>query len=121
MKNDKSNFVCANGSGCTRFRIKVSKKRTTASLCPHEHIAQLISGMTAENSEEVPQELEQVDIFDNHVWLENTSRFLYKHRQMDMSDSSIKHVEQPELGRNKLDQWSKVYQVIMILCESQLG
>ena len=59
MKNDKSNFVCANGSGCSRFRIKISKKRTTASLCPHEHIVQLMSGKTAENSEEVPQEQER--------------------------------------------------------------
>ena len=114
MKNDKSNFVCANGSGCSRFRIKISKKRTTASLCPHEHIVQLMSGKTAENSEEVPQEQEQVNIFDNHVWLENTSKFLFSHRQLELSDSNIKRIEKLVLERNKLDTWPRVYQVCIL-------
>ena len=94
-----------------RFRNKVSKKRTIASNCPHEHIVKLISGKTAESSEEVPQEQQQDKIFGSHVWLENTTRYLYRHRQMDLSDSNLKRIEKLVLERNKLDKWPRVYQV----------
>ena len=110
-KKDKSNFVCAYGSRCSRFRNKVSKKRTIASNCPHEHIVKLISGKTAESSEEVPQEQQQDKVFGSHVWLENTARYLYRHRQMDLSDSNLKRIEKLVLERNKLDKWPRVYQV----------
>ena len=116
MRNDKSTFVCAKGSRCSRFRFKVTKKRTTLSKCRHEHITLLLTGTTGE-SEEVPQDKEETDIFDNHVWLENTSRFLFKHRQLDMSDPSIKLIEQLVLERNKQDKWPKAYQA----CIGQLG
>ena len=112
MKNEKSKYVCANGNGCTRFRTKVSKKRKTPSLCPHEHIVNLVSGKIHQDSEEVPQDQQQESTFSNHVWLENTAKFLFHHRQVELSVTNIKHIEQLVLRRNKLDKWPTVYQVI---------
>ena len=114
LKSDNGTFVCANGSGCARFRVKVSKKRTTASLCPHEHIVVLVTDTNTKNTDESSDKHNDDKTFGNHVWLENTSKYLYKHRQLDLSDANIKHLEQRVMERNKLDAWPKVYQVIRL-------
>ena len=59
----------------------------------------------------MPQEQQQDKVFGSHVWLENTTRYLYRHRQMDLSDSNLKRIEKLVLERNKLDKWPRVYQV----------
>ena len=112
MRNKESNFACANGSGCTRFRVKVSKKRTTSSLCPHEHIVIVASGKNLQNALDQSPEVSQTDpTFDNHVWLQNTSKFLFRNRRMDLADVNIRNLERKVMTRNKTDDWPRVYQV----------
>ena len=111
MKNDSSKFVCANGSGCTRFRVKVSKKRTTSNLCPHEHIVMVVSGKNVRNVQEAPNDAQADKSFGSHLWLENTSKFLYKSRRIEVTDSNLKRLEHIVMDRNKRNTWPSLYQV----------
>ena len=109
MKNENSNFVCGNGSNCIRFRIKVSKKRTTSSLCPHEHIVTILSGKNTEN--DASSIVETSKPSDGHEWLENTSKYLYNNRRIDLSDINIRDLEEKILEKKKYDGWPKLYHV----------
>ena len=114
MKNASSNFGCANGSGCIRFRVKVSKKRTTASLCPHENIVMVLSGKNIENAQSQPAAVDNDrpgQFADQHEWLENTSKYLFENRRLDTSDSNIRYLQQRVMERNKTEDWSSVHQV----------
>ena len=84
MKNEESDFSCANGNNCQRFRVTVSKKRKTLSLCPHEHIVMLMSGKNIPNA--VTENSEEDDDDDNDdekvlseekKWLENSTKYLF--------------------------------------------
>ena len=112
MKNETSNFVCANGSGCIRFRVKVAKKRTTASLCPHEHIVMVLSGKNVENAavEEHANDDQDSPQKDNN-WLQNTSKYLFDKKRIDLSDENIRRLEAKVMERTKSGSWLKLFQV----------
>ena len=110
MKNKSSNFICANGSNCLRFRVKVSKKRTTSSLCPHEHIVMVVSGKNLENAMST-RDNESGYPCDEHKWLENTSKYLFENHRIVLSDINMINLEQKIVERNRNRGWSKVYQV----------
>ena len=109
MKNPTTNFICANGNNCTRFRVKVSKKRTTTSLCPHEHIVMLMSGKNIENAETSVSE--PGNPCEEHKWLECTSKYLFETMKIDMSDANIMRLEEDIVEINKSQGWPKLYQV----------
>ena len=111
MKNQTSNFICANGNNCTRFCVKVSKKRTTTSLCPHEHIIMLLSGKNIENAETPASDSEPGNPCEEHKWLECTSRYLFETKKIDLSDANIMKLEEQIVERNKSRGWPKLYQV----------
>ena len=111
MKNQTSNFICANGNNCTRFCVKVSKKRTTTSLCPHKHIVMLLSGKNIENAETPASDSEPGNPCEEHKWLECTSRYLFETKKIDLSDANIMKLEEQIVERNKSRGWPKLYQV----------
>ena len=113
MKNEASNFSCANGSNCSSFRLKVAKKRTTLSLCPHEHIVMVVSGKNLENAaaESSEEEDDENVMTDGQNWLENTTKYLFGHFRVDFSDTNIRRLEQKVMEKKKSGDWSKVYQV----------
>ena len=112
MKNESSNFICANGSNCSRFRVKVAKKRTTLSLCPHEHIVMLVSGRHLEEADnEASQDEGEDKAFDDNDWLENTTKYLFNNFKVDFSDMNMRRIEEKIMEKNKSGDWSKVYQV----------
>ena len=87
--------------------MKVSKKRTTASLCPHENIVMVLSGKNIENIDnDRPGQFA-----GQHEWLENTSKYLFENRRLDTSDSNIRYLQQRVMERNKTEDWSSVHQV----------
>ena len=96
-----------------RFRVKVSKKRTTVSLCPHENIVMVLSGKNVENekSQTAAVDNDQPGFDDQHKLLENTSRYLFENRRLDTSDSNIMYLQNKVMERNKTDDWSMVHQV----------
>ena len=112
MKNEESNFSCANGSNCQRFRVKVSKKRTTLSLCPHEHIVMLVSGKNndaAKNSED--EDDDEKVLSEEKEWLENSAKYLFDRYRVNFSDSNVRRLEEKVMEKNKSGGWSKLYQV----------
>ena len=75
----------------------MSKQQTTLSMCPHEHIAMLLSGYS--NSLDLPDEHHcEPEIKD--VMLENTSKFLLKNRKVDLTEESIVKVQKNILQMN---------------------
>ena len=79
MKNESSNFICANGSNCYRIRVKVAKKRTTLSLCPHEHIVMLVSGRNLEEADNDASQDEGEDkAFDDNDWYKMIALTLFR-------------------------------------------
>ena len=116
MKNEESNFSCANGSNCQRFRVKVSKKRTTLSLCPHEHVVMLVSGKNipnaaAENSEDDDDNDDEKALSEAKEWLENSAKYLFDRYRVNFSDSNVRRLEEKVMEKNKSGGWSKLYQV----------
>ena len=77
----------------------------------------VLSGKNLENALEHSEEDNQTDIpSDRHVWLENTSKYLFENRRIDMSDTNIKNLEKKVMEMNKSNGWSKVYQVKVKTC-----
>ena len=114
MKNDESDFSCANGTNCTRVRVTVSKKKKTLSLCPHEHIARMLSGKTsapasAESGED--DDDDEKDLSDEKEWLENSAKYVFDNYRVDFSDSNMRRLEEKVMEKNKSGDWSRLYQV----------
>ena len=101
MKNEESDFTCANSKNCSRFRVTVAKKRKTLSLCPHEHIAMLVSG----------RKLEEADHEASQDEGENKASDDDNDFKVDFSDMNMRRIEEMIMEKNKSGDWSKVYQV----------
>ena len=113
-KNESATFVCGFGSRCNRFKVKISKKQTTASSCPHEHIARVLT----EESDVIVQttNIEQpIEKNQEHIWIENTSKYLYKNAKLDLTDNSICKLESKVLKKSTEKEWPKLYQVRLFL------
>ena len=95
--------------------MKVSKKRTTLSLCPHGHVVMLVSGKNipnaaAENSDDDDNDDEKV-LSEEKEWLENSAKYLFDHYRVNFSDSNVRRLEAKVMEKNKSGGWSKLYQV----------
>ena len=103
-------FICANGSRCIRIRVKVSKKQTSSSRCPHEHIAHLLS-----NNKDGLKTLNEhhLDVSMENTWLERTSKFLLENRSINLTQENIARLEKKILDINVNNKWPKVYQVLL--------
>lgn len=116
MKNEESDFECANGKNCQRFRVTVSKKQKTLSLCPHEHIVMLVSGKNipnavTENSEDDDDNDDEKVLGEETKWLENSAKYLFDNYRVNFSDSNVRRLEEKVMEKNKSGGWSKLYQV----------
>ena len=82
--------------------MTVAKKTVQTSLCPHEHIATLLSDPqpAADGAAAQAQPVAAVPKFPESVWTANTSAYLYQNRKLDMS------VSQETGGEENLGDWS---------------
>ena len=113
MKNEESDFTCANSKNCSRFRVTVAKKRKTLGMCPHEHIVMLVSGRKLEEADHEASQDEGEDKAsdDDNDWLENTTKYLFNNFKVDFSDMNMRRIEEMIMEKNKSGDCSKVYQV----------
>ena len=78
-------------------------------MCPHEHIAKMLVDNKESESESVNGKISWVN--QEHVWLENTSKYLYENAKIDFEDSNICRLEKEIMCKSIEKKWSKVYQV----------
>ena len=94
--------------------MTVSKKKKTLSMCPHEHIAMMLSGKTsapasAESDED--DDDDEKDLSDEKEWLENSAKYVFDNYRVDFSDSNMRRLEEKVMEKNKSGDWSRLYQV----------
>ena len=92
LKTDKA-FHCAIGSKCQRFKVTISKKTVSTSLCPHERIASVLSGNVTSGGGDSSVKSTKNVRYNESQWMSETSAYLYKHKKIDVSKSSKKVVE----------------------------
>ena len=117
-KPSDEKFKCARGSRCDRFSVTVSKKTKALSLCPHEHIVNILRG-TQPNKwlQPTPKEASQEDkkseedetvkegkqkISDKtNEWLNQTSQYIFRNFKMDLSVERMRDLEKQILQLQK--------------------
>ena len=119
-------FHCAIGSNCIRFEVTVSKKTVTKSLCPHEHIASVLSGkhkLPAETPSKLLTVPKPTPKFSDSDRMAKTSEFVYKNRKLDLSKNNKKNIERQIMKLN-LKGWPKSYEPSELecpCCSARLG
>ena len=115
FKSDAA-FHCAIASKCARFKVTVAKKTVSTSLCRHERIATLLTDVTKllTNVSGEPSKTPAVK-FNESQWLTNTSAYLYKNKQLDLSEANKKLIEAKIMELNG-EGWPKHYEPIEDQC-----
>ena len=111
-KGNPSKFSCSNGSKCDRVKVKVSKKTTSVSLCPHEHLVALVNTLTnpsVDGSGEIEPENDK-----KSDWLSNTSKYRFDTQRISLDESNMRSIEKQIIECYKNDDFPTVYQVLMI-------
>ena len=102
-------FHCAIGSKCMRYKVTVAKKTVSTSLCPHEHIATVLT-RNHELPDTVSEPVVQVPSkFNKSEWMKNTSAYIFINKKLDLSKSNKKQVEKQIMLLNWTG-WPKVYE-----------
>ena len=117
LKKDQ-HFHCAIGSNCIRFKVTVSKKTVTSSLCPHEHIATILSGNHLISNEILPESvyvIEPIVRFTESERMTKTSEYILKNKKLDLSKAQKKIVE-AKLKRLNQDGWPKTFEPLEENC-----
>ena len=92
--------------------MKVSKKTTSVSFCPHEHLVALVNTLTnpsLDGSGDIESEN------DNKLdWLSNTSKYRFDTQRISLDESNMRSIEKQIIECYKHDDFPRVYQVRMI-------
>ena len=101
-------FHCAIGSKCMRYKVTVAKKTVSTSLCPHEHVATVLT-RTNELADTVAEPVVHAPKFNHSQWMKNTSTYIYANKKLDLSKSMKKQVEKQIMLLNSSG-WPKVFE-----------
>ena len=69
----------------------------------------LLSGKNIKNAETPAGDSEPGNPFEEHKWLECTSRYLFETKKIYLSDANIMKLEEQIVERNKSRGWPKLY------------
>ena len=86
-KPSDEKFKCARGSRCDRFSVTVSKKTQALSLCPHEHIVNILRGTQPSK------------------WLQPTSKEASQEDNKSEEDETVKEKEGKQKISDKTNEW----------------
>ena len=103
-------YHCAIGSKCMRYKVTVAKKTVSTSLCPHEHIATVLTHKNELPADSLSEPVVQAPSkFNKSEWMKNTSAFIYFNKKLDLSKSRKKQIEKRIMMINSSG-WPKVYE-----------